>query len=516
MRRSLYAAVLAATLAIALAPAGPAEADGPGDESLSSQAFSSPPSAATAQAVKDPVEEGITHQELSTSPQSESLLGFIRSLLSPTRRQEARLENPAPGPGLESKPSSSSMPRTAIEPAADRGPGDEIVHAELDTTPQTGGILGSASGQTTAVETLMTAGSDVRVPSPMQATETAADKDEPAHLELADVPQKTGILGLYTTNVQAQPQETAGPAGPTGADGTAQRGVKLAQASGEEELTHQALATAVSEKDTFSFVSAGVLVPLVDSTFKKFVDYGGMVTMGARKRMSDKLTLSATVGVGVLSGDWSIKGDRQSILVAAEEYYPGYVKEPGVVITPEELPDENLGISYHAEAEAVVTSSESLERIDVHTDLYLFPVSLNAVYQVKQSPKFNAYVTGGLGFCTAVRDCDSKAVKEKYFQGPEYRVAINRSQSVTGLLVNLGAGMSMPVYGRLTFVAEATTTLYDLKAFDPVLEVSFTRPNPDWYPGSDLSQWSYEDPVRVGVYKEVYVTNIQVGFVVPF
>jgi hypothetical protein len=76
--------------------------------------------------------------------------------------------------------------------------------------------------------------------------------------------------------------------------------------------------------------------------------------------------------------------------------------------------------------------------------------------------------------------------------------------------------MNMPVYDRIRFVAEASATLYDLKAFDPVLEISFTRPNPSWYQGSDLSQWSYEDPLRVGVYDEVYVANLSAGFVIPF
>jgi len=305
------------------------------------------------------------------------------------------------------------------------------------------------------------------------------------------------------------------PAAPDIPGAGREAGPVLAAASNQDELAHQSL-QAIAAADTFYFVSAGALVPLVDHTFREFVDYGGMVTMGARTRLSEKLSLSATVGVGLMSGDWSVKGDRQSILVAAEEYYPGYVTEPGVVIRPEDLPDENLGTSYHADAEAVITSSESLRRIDVHTDLYLFPVALNALYQVRQSSRFTAYVGGGLGFCTAVRDCNSRALKEKYFSGPDYKVRLNDSQSVKGLLVNLAAGVNVPVYERLTFVCEAATTLYDIEAFDPVLEISFTRPNPAWYPGNDLSQWSYEDPRHIGVFKEAYVTNIQLGFVIPF
>ncbi|HOC77059.1 MAG TPA: hypothetical protein PLT33_11235 [Deltaproteobacteria bacterium] len=301
--------------------------------------------------------------------------------------------------------------------------------------------------------------------------------------------------------------------------GTAPAGDEVVIAQGEaEELSHQALATAVQATDLFYVVSASGTLPVLDSTFRDFVDYGAMVSFGAGKRVTEKLSITATIGVGMMTGDWSVSGDRQSILVAAEEYYPGYISGPGtgIIITPEDLPDANLGISYHGEAEAVIISSEALKNIDVHTDLYLFPVALNARYQITQKGTFDMYAGGGLGFCVATRDCDSRAIKEKYYFGPDYKATLNDSQTVTGLLVNLVAGMNMPVYDRIRFVAEASATLYDLKAFDPVLEISFTRPNPAWYQGSDLSQWSYEDPLRVGVYDEVYVANLSAGFVIPF
>lgn len=291
--------------------------------------------------------------------------------------------------------------------------------------------------------------------------------------------------------------------------------VLLAQ-SNSEELSHQALTTAMQASDMFYYVSASGSLPILDQTFRDFIDYGAMVSFGTGKRIKDNLSITASIGVGMMTGDWSIGGDRQSITVAAEQYYPGYVMEPGIVITPEDLPDDNLGVSYHGDAEAIITSSESLKSIDVHTDLYLFPVSINAKYIFKQADRFHAYAGGGLGFCVASRDCDSRAIKEKYFSGPDYKVSLNKTQTVTGLLVNLVAGVDMPINDKLKFVAEASTTLYDLNAFDPVLEISFTKPNPAWYTGSDLSQWSYEDPLRVGVYKEVYVTNIAAGFVMPF
>jgi len=283
-----------------------------------------------------------------------------------------------------------------------------------------------------------------------------------------------------------------------------------------DKLSHQALANALQANDMFYFVTTGGSLPILDETFRDFIDYGASASFGAGKRITEKLSITATIGLSMMTGDWSVKGDRESIEVAAEEYYPGIVTEPGVVITPEDLDDVNLGISYHGDAEATITSAESLEKIDVHTDMYLFPVSINALYRIKQSDKFSAYAGGGLGFCVAIRDCDSSALKSKYFSGPEYKVSLNHSQTVTGLLVNLTAGIDVPIYEKLKFVAEASSTLYDLNSFDPILEISFTKPNPAWYEGSDLSQWSYEDPLRVGVFKEVYVTSLSAGFVMPF
>ncbi len=335
----------------------------------------------------------------------------------------------------------------------------------------------------------------------------------PGHLSTL----KGESIRAMNTELSGEDAATISSGLPAKVDFTADDQVLLAQAY-TDELSHQALSTAMQATDLFYVVSASGSLPVLDRTFRDFVDYGALASFGAGKHINENLSVTATIGVGMMTGDWSISGDRNSILVAAEEYYPGYISGPGtgIVITPEDLPDENLGISYHGEAEAIIISAESLENIDVHTDLYLFPVALNARYRFKQKDRFDMYAGGGLGFCVATRDCDSRAIKEKYFSGPEYKVTLNESQTVTGLLVNLMAGMNMPVHDRIKFVAEASATLYDLKAFDPVLEISFTKPNPDWYQGSDLSQWSYEDPLRVGVYKEIYVANISAGFVIPF
>ncbi|HOS97049.1 MAG TPA: hypothetical protein PLU54_05290, partial [Deltaproteobacteria bacterium] len=328
--------------------------------------------------------------------------------------------------------------------------------------------------------------------------------DEISHQDLSSSLQDKGVFNLYTVSREV-------PAG-AGTDGPQ---VLVAQTD-PEELSHQALTAAIQKTDMFYSVKTSGVLPIMDSTFRDFLDYGGSISFGAGKQIKDNLSVSVNMDVVMLTGDWSIQGDTQSIRVAAEEWYPGNYPGVDVIITPEDLPDSNLGTSYHGEAEAVIINAENLKKINVHTDMYLFPVSVNALYRIKNTDRINAYVSGGLGYCVAIRDCNSNSIKGKYFQGPEYRATLKDSQAVTGLLLNLGAGVSIPVYDKLKFVAEASTTLYDLEAFDPVLEISFTKPNPSWYSGSDLSQWSYEDPLRVGVFGEVYVTNVSIGFVMPF
>ncbi len=83
---------------------------------------------------------------------------------------------------------------------------------------------------------------------------------------------------------------------------------------------------------------------------------------------------------------------------------------------------QNLGIGYSSEKEVLITSSESLKRIDVHTDLYLFPITVNALYKFHPIGKITPYAGGGLGYCMAIRDSDSRAIKSKYFLGPDYRI----------------------------------------------------------------------------------------------
>lgn len=475
MRRLTFAFAMFAALCASLAAWG-ARAD---DTPAGSAGLSRP--AATLDAPPSPVGDGIASDRPSGSLKNESLLGFILYLMG---RDETPAEQGWQAPQTEA--------HAAVPPPA---PGTEAAKAKAPLETQ---AVQTAAGSATEEASLP----------------RVAQGGSPARIEPA-VSQVGVLSGAEWTGVQAAAHvtEVTAPGKAAPDIGAAPKGEPLlAQNSGGEELSYQALAAATTPGDRFWFVSAGAMVPIVDHTFKEFVDYGGMITIGARKRLTEKLSISATVGFGLMTGEWSTGGDRQSIIAAAEEYYPGLNAETDVVITPEDVAGPNLGSSYHSGAEAVVTSSESLKHIDVDTDLYLFPVALNAIYQISQTPRFSAYVQGGLGFCTAVRDCNSRAVKDKYFSGPEYRVELNKSQSVTGMLMNLGAGMSMPVYERLTFVAEASTTFYDLDSFDPVMQISFAKQNQD----PDLQTYTYEKPLRIGVFKEVYITNIQVGFVVPF
>lgn len=518
MKRTVITAMVVTALALACGSATRAEDNVTYTVEEFSQAATVPPPPGSLPAMKESEETVLTYEDLTVTPQADSFLGFMRYMISDKPEE-------ASGQVITKKVVETSSPTSTSVPVAKTSPKNavpdepvEMSHQELSTSPQKGGILGITSSSDNALEILMTpqgatSASAVAKRAPSKASSAHPEGEDLAHMDLTRDVQDKGVLSLYTTRTDMA--DAPSPQGTPG-DEPKKTGATLAALTTDEELAHQTMASTLKPTDMYYTVSAGAMIPLVDHTFREFVDYGGMVKAGIHKRMDDRLTLSATFGVGLLTGDWSVGGSRQSLSIAAEEYYPGYIKEPGTTITAEDLPESNLGTSYHSEAEATVTNAESLKSIDVHTDLYLFPVSLNALYQVKQSSTFNAYVTGGLGFCTAVRDCNSKALKEKYFSGPDYRARLNDSQSVTGLLVNLGGGMRFPVYERLTFVCEASATLYDIKAFDPVLEISFTKPNPNWYPGSDLSQWSYENPKHIGVFKEAYVANVTAGFVIPF
>ena len=65
-------------------------------------------------------------------------------------------------------------------------------------------------------------------------------------------------------------------------------------------------------------------------------------------------------------------------------------------------------------------------------------------------------------------------------------------------------------------MAEANTSLYSLRNFDPIMEISYKVPNPDWYEGSDLSQWNYETPLEIGVFQETFISSVMIGIVIPF
>ena len=291
----------------------------------------------------------------------------------------------------------------------------------------------------------------------------------------------------------------------------------IAQAE-TDELSHQALTAVLQEKDNFYYVKTGGAVPLLDTTFRKFIDYGASVSFGVGKKIDDNLSLTVALDAMMLTGDWSIGGSRASVEVASESWDPTTPGQGGqTTINAEDQNPVNEGIGYSSGGTYQITSSESLKRIDVHTDLYIFPITFNALYKFDQIGKISPYVGGGLGFCLATRDSDSKAIKEKYFAGPDYIIFLNNHQTVTGMLLQLLGGMSVPIYNKLKFVAEADTTWYDLHSFDPILEISMAKtPNPTSIGGNDVTTYSYENPKHFGVFSEVFVVNIAVGLVMPF
>ena len=286
----------------------------------------------------------------------------------------------------------------------------------------------------------------------------------------------------------------------------------VAQA-GTEDLSHKALEAAIKDKDRFYFIKTGGAVPIQDKEFREFLDYGASVSFGAGEIINENLSLSVSFDIVMLTGDWSTPGDRASLVIAGRTivYAPDNIGVSPEEISPEET-DEILGVGSWSSSTTRIVSSESLKRIDLHTDLYLFPITINAIYKFHPIGKIKPYAGGGLGYCVATRSSDSRALKEKYFIGPEYNITLNNSQTRTGMLLNFLGGLNIPIYKKLTFVAEASTTLYDLKSFDPILEISFKTP----IKPSDVITYSYEDPVQLGVFNQVFVGNFSVGLVMPF
>lgn len=314
-------------------------------------------------------------------------------------------------------------------------------------------------------------------------------------------------------------------------DGTAQGSVADISVSSSSsdvstDLTHddeilvqspKARAIAADKARTY-FVQSGGAFAIHDKDFREFLDYGASFSVGMKQKIKPKISLVPTLGLIILKGEWSTSSDRPIVRSEAETYYPGYISTPENPITPEDINEENLGESYSGGGEAVVTSSELLQRLELDTSLYIIPLTLNGRYQLHEGgKKFNPYVGGGFGFCIAKREVESNVLKERYSMGPEYTITFDNSQTVTGRVLQFLAGFEMPVKYNIKLVAEASTSLFHLNNFDPILSISPTYPTPEWYDGTDLTQINTEEPLEeIGVFSEEFVTSISIGFVLPF
>ncbi|HVN72227.1 MAG TPA: hypothetical protein VMU10_09440, partial [Desulfomonilia bacterium] len=432
------------------------------------------------------------------------------------------------------KPDTTSIP-SPIAPKETGPAADELTYQTLSGDIQgkdaaNPGSSGETSQtQNTAVTTLKgvsgtssLSGFDVRKNSIISSSQI--DSEDLSHQALATNLQGKGIFEIFTPGktddaraAAAQQSLSAGFTGPAPASDAARENNRTMLAQAEpDDLSHQALSSVINherEKDNFYYVKTGGAIPILDKTLRDFVSYGGTVSFGVGKKINENLSLSLGIDVTMLTGDWSRSGSRQSLQVAAEQWAPGIVSQPGqTTVNAEDLPDTNLGIGVHSEATAQITSSESLKRLDVHTDLYLFPITMNALYKFDKIGNVSPYVGGGLGFCTASRDSESKALKSKSFQGPDYKISLNNTQSVNGLLLQMLGGVSMSIYKNVKLMAEANATWYDLKSFDPIFEISFRTPTTN----PDITSFSYENPKHIGVFNKEFVGNVVVGLVVPF
>lgn len=269
------------------------------------------------------------------------------------------------------------------------------------------------------------------------------------------------------------------------------------------------------------FVQAGGVLPIYDEDFREFVDYGASITLGIKREITSRLFLVPTIGMTLLNGDWNSGQEREGIFADSGLYFPNYPD----MTDPEDLPDENQGVGYSTGGEGFILSSELLRHIDLKTSLYILPVAINVVYRLhgEGEKKINPYIGGGLGVCVAWREVESRTLKEKYYQatpqgsgGPVYSLTYNDNQTVTGQLLQVFGGIEVPFGGNMKFVANIATTLYDLRQFEPILELSASRPNPAWNEGPQPVTFSYEDSLEVGVFREEWVSSASIGVVVPF
>jgi len=267
--------------------------------------------------------------------------------------------------------------------------------------------------------------------------------------------------------------------------------------------------------DRFYFIKSGGALPILDEDFRDLYDYGMSVTMGMEKKVNEKLSVIAAVDIVMLNGKWDMnRGRAETMYVESEETQIGFSPEQ---VEAEEIPAENLGTEYIAEAEAVVTSAESVKNIDIDSTMYILPVTISALYRIHEEGTISPYFGGGFGLCLAYREAKSKTLKENSYQGPNYLIEMDKADTVMGSLFQLFAGVELPVKRTFKIVAQANTTFYDLKTFNPILEVSHKQRDPDWYHSEDpLSSWSNEEPLDVGVFGEEYVSSLSIGFVMPF
>jgi hypothetical protein len=265
------------------------------------------------------------------------------------------------------------------------------------------------------------------------------------------------------------------------------------------------------------FIKTGGSFALHDKTFREFLDYGATISLGVEQKITEKLSATPTIDIVMLKGKWQIGEERQYILTTAQEWFAGYLQESGQQFTEEDVPDENLGQGYGVDAVGIITSAELLQNLDIETTLFLLPITFNAKYWIHKDKAINPFVGGGLGFCLARRDVRSRAVKEESFEGPLYRIDLNESQFVTGIVLQFLAGFEIPFKDTMKLTVEANTALYDLKKLDPILEITDRTAVPGWYTGSEsITTFSYEEPLEVGVFNYEFVSSIMLALSIPF
>ena len=109
---------------------------------------------------------------------------------------------------------------------------------------------------------------------------------------------------------------------PVKAGGTASPAKATSITQDEEILVTAPKKQQLLRDQTFSYsIKTGGAFAVYDSDFRDFLDHGLSVSIGAKKKIKEKISLLASLDVVMLRGEWDTGSNRESIIMEAEETF---------------------------------------------------------------------------------------------------------------------------------------------------------------------------------------------------